>query len=40
MVSWTPALMPLVGNPATALLDFVSHAREMFADRPQRRFRF
>jgi hypothetical protein len=30
--------MPLVGNPATswvaALLDFVGHARQMFADRP------
>jgi hypothetical protein len=38
MVSWTPALMSLVSNPATswvtALLDFVSHARQVFADRP------
>jgi hypothetical protein len=24
----------------SALLDFVGHARKMFADRPQRRFRF
>jgi hypothetical protein len=44
MVSWTRALKPLVGSPATswvaALLDFVGHARQMFADRPQRRFRF
>jgi hypothetical protein len=34
----------LGGNSATswvaALLDFVGHARKMFADRPQRRFRF
>jgi hypothetical protein len=36
--------MPLVGNLATswvaALLDFIGHARQMFADRPQSRFRF
>jgi hypothetical protein len=40
MVSWTRALKPLVGSPATswvaALLDFVGHARQMFADRPTR----